>query len=133
MKRFKKIGGIIIKNNKILVVRKKRINLFIFPGGKMGGDETSEQTLKRQLNEELGVRVSNLRYFGTFVEPSALEENMEVELEIYFVDVGGKLNPESEIEKYKWIDSSYKKQGIKLGSVLEKHTPPKLIDLGMIK
>ena len=127
MKRFKKIGGIIIKNNKILVVRKKRINLFIFPGGKMEGDETSEQTLKRQLNEELGVRVSNLRYFGTFVEPSALEENMEVELEIYFVDVGGK------IEKYKWIDSSYKKQGIKLGSVLEKHTQPKLIDLGMIK
>ncbi len=133
MKKFKKIGGITIKNNKILVVRKRGTNLFIFPGGKVEEDETSGQTLKRELNEELGVRISNLRYFGTFVEPSALEENMEVELEIYFVDVEGKLNPELEIEEYKWIDSSYKKQGIKLGSVLEKHTLPKLIDLGMIK
>ncbi|MBD3155291.1 MAG: NUDIX domain-containing protein [Candidatus Aenigmarchaeota archaeon] len=133
MKAIKKIGGIIINNKKMLVVRKRGTDVFIFPGGKVEGTESSEQTLMRELMEELGIEVFNFRYLGTFIEPAALERNTEVELEIYFVDTRGEFVPKSEIKEYRWIDSSYKNKGIRLGSVLGKHTIPKLLEKGLIE
>lgn len=133
MKLIKKVGAIILKDNKILAVRKKGTDVFIFPGGKAEKEEKFEQTLIRELEEELGIEASNFRYFGTFIEPATLEKDTEVKLEIYFVDARGVFVPKSEIEEYKWISSDYETEGVKLGSVLGKHTVPRLLEEGLIK
>ncbi len=133
MNKFKKIGGIIIRDKKILVVRKKGTDTFIIPGGRVEKEETSEQTLKRELFEELKVKVLSLKYFGVFTEPAAFEKDTLVELEIYNVMIIGEPLTSSEIKEYKWVDNSYKDNGIKLGSVLEKYVLPKLAEQGLIK
>jgi len=132
MKVIKKIGGIILKDQKMLVVRKRGTDAYIMPGGKPKGDETHQETLERELNEELNLFPSSFKYFGNFQEKSMFE-NADVNMCIYFVDVKGEMKPDSEIVELKWIDSGYKNEGIKLGSVIEKRTLPVLIKRGLVK
>ena len=57
--------GIIKKNNKYLCCQRresKRLALkWEFPGGKIEAGETSEEALKREIKEELGVGIDNIR------------------------------------------------------------------------
>jgi len=54
------VAGFIEKEGKVLLVKrpknKKRGGLWEFPGGKVEKEETLEEALKRELEEELGVR-----------------------------------------------------------------------------
>jgi len=128
-----KIGAIILRNKKLLVVRKKmpgRIE-FIIPGGRKEDDETQEQTLARELREELGVQLKSFSYFGSFDE-EAIFEKIPLHMDVYYVKVEGYLEPRSEIKEYLWIDRNYKDKGIKLGSVLELHVVPRLIKQGLM-
>ena len=55
-----KVGGIIIKNKKVLVVRKKtkeNFPEFIIPGGKRETGETDVETLQREIQEEVNLKV----------------------------------------------------------------------------
>ncbi len=131
MKTIKKIGGIIVNDKKMLVVRKKGTSVYIMPGGGPEGDETHQETLERELDEELNLFPSNFKYFGNFQE-KAMFEDADVDMCVYFVDVKGDMKPDSEIVELKWIDSDYKNQDIKLGSVIEKHTLPVLIKRGLV-
>ena len=56
-------SGLIIQNNKVLIgLRSKRDNgggLWEFPGGKIKINESSEEAVKRELNEELDIVSQN--------------------------------------------------------------------------
>lgn len=68
MKQFKHLGayGLIIKERKIVLIKKKggpyneKLDL---PGGTIEWGETPEQTLIRELNEEVGIDVTNYELF----------------------------------------------------------------------
>jgi len=47
-------------------------------------------------------------------------------MEVYIVRIKGKPKATREINEIKWIDSSYKKQRIKLASINEKYIVPRL-------
>lgn len=52
MKKIDKVGGIILRGKKLLVVRKRTKDNreeYIIPGGKREGNETDFETLKREL------------------------------------------------------------------------------------
>jgi mutator protein MutT len=53
-------AGILVRDERILICQRHRSDRYglqwEFPGGKVGGDETREQALRRELNEELGVQ-----------------------------------------------------------------------------
>lgn len=124
-----KIGGIILKDKKLLVVRKitpDNRSEFIMPGGRIEGNETPRETLERELKEELDVQVLQIKYFGSF-DDTAVFENIPIHMEVYFVTIHGLLKPKTEIKEFIWIDREYGKDGIKLGSVLSSHIIPKLI------
>ncbi|MBW2973480.1 NUDIX domain-containing protein [Candidatus Woesearchaeota archaeon] len=49
------VDGVIIKNNKILLLKKFTKNYYEFPGGKIKKRESPTDCLKRELKEEIGI------------------------------------------------------------------------------
>jgi len=126
-----KIAAIILKGSKILAVRKKDTDIYIMPGGGPEGNETHEETLTRELKEELNVKPHNVKFFGSFVEPAIFEDG-NIEAHIYLADMEGKPKPQSEIIEYRWLDKNFKDEGIKCGSVLADRVIPKLIKMELM-
>ena len=134
MKKIDKIGGIILRGKKLLVVKKRtkdNRSEYIIPGGKREGNETDFETLKRELQEEIQVELLSAEPFGGF-DDIAIFENIPIHLEVYFANIVGEPTCDSEIKELVWIDRNYEKKGIKLGSVLAKFVIPKLIELEMM-
>lgn len=132
-KKIHKIGAIIVNDKKILVVRKevKGHKEYIIPGGRPEGKETHEQTLRRELKEELNIDLQSYSFFGSFTEV-AVFENIPIFMDVYFVKYSGIPTPNSEIKDLVWIDKDYESEGIKLGSVLSLHVIPKLVADGLL-
>lgn len=134
MKKIDKVGGIILSEGKLLVVRKRTKDNreeYIIPGGKREGDETDFQTLKRELSEEIQIELIDMKPFGGF-DDIAIFENIPIHIEVYFAETKGEPKCDSEIKDLVWIDRNYSDKGIKLGSVLGKFVIPKLIEMGMM-
>ncbi len=131
LKIINKIAAIIVKDKKLLLVKKKDGDILISPGGMIKGDETPEETLKRELKEELDVEFVDKKPFGIFTD-KATYEDANLIMYAYFVETKGDLKPKSEIEKFEWIGKDYKKKNIKVASVLEKFVIPKLIDMELM-
>ena len=134
MKKIDKIGGIILRGKKLLVVKKRtkdNRSEYIIPGGKREGNETDFETLKRELQEEIQVELLSAEPFGGF-DDIAIFENIPIHIEVYFANIVGEPTCDSEIKELVCIDRNYEKKGIKLGSVLAKFVIPKLIELEMM-
>lgn len=59
----KRVSAVIIRNNKILLIKRVKPGLvyFTFPGGGIEEDENIEQTLKREVKEELTLDIKEWR------------------------------------------------------------------------
>ena len=61
----------LIKDNKVVVTKYKESNkksgYYEIPGGKIEEGETSEQTAIREMKEETGLNVKNLKYKGNMI------------------------------------------------------------------
>jgi 8-oxo-dGTP pyrophosphatase MutT (NUDIX family) len=123
---MKKCAGIIIKDSKILLVRKKDTDIFISPGGKIENGETNIECLKRELVEELGVNINDAIIFSHDIAPAALEKMKDVEIISYLVTYSGDIKPQSEIVECRWF-SVDELPSVKIGSIFKDHVIPKLI------
>ena len=124
-----KVGGIIIKNKKVHVVRKKtkeNFPEFIIPGGKRETGETDVETLQREIQEEVNLKVVKAEYVDEY-EDIAIFEKVPIVVKVYLCEVEGEVNVDNEIKEFCWIDKDYKKNGIKVASILEKFVLPELI------
>lgn len=127
-----KVGGIILKNKKILVQRKKNNREeCIIPGGKREGRETDFETLKRELMEELTVELIDMKFIGGY-DDIAVFSDKPIHVQAYLVEVRGKIKCNNEIKEAIWIDRNYKEEGIKVGSILGKYIIPELIKQGLM-
>lgn len=127
-----KVGGVILKDKKILVQRKKNnMEECIIPGGKREGNETDFETLKRELDEELNVELVNAEFLGGYDDIACfLDEPIHVQT--YLAEIKGKIKCKNEIKEAIWIDKDYKKNGIKVGSILGEHVIPNLVERGLM-
>ena len=128
-----KAGALIIKDKKLLLVREKDEDFFINPGGKIEKNQNPEEALKRELKEELGIVPKRISFFDTVKLDKATFADGGFKMETYFVEFDGELKPDSEIEEYKWIDSSFKRENIKLPEDLEYQIIPRLVERGLIE
>ena len=106
--------------------------MFILPGGKPIENETPEQTLKRELKEEIHVESGCFRLFDTFVEPAAFEPE-KIRIHVYIANIEGEPRPGSEIVEIRWVGKYYEDEGIKLGSVLGEKVLPQLIEWRFVR
>src|SRR5579872_607731 len=98
-KALQKVGLAMIKEDHLLVVRKRGTKTFILPGGKHEGRENDLQALRRELHEELGCRLKNARFEGSFTDTAADLFDTIITVRLYAGVLSGEPHPASEIEE----------------------------------
>lgn len=128
---FYNVGGIVLKDKKLLVVRKKNGRLeCILPGGKKEEGESDIDTLKREFLEELGVSISNISFLGSY-EDKAIFSDCLFHMQAYIVEIDGIIRSDHEIKEFLWIDNNYKEKGILVSNMLENNIIPEIIKKGL--
>jgi 8-oxo-dGTP diphosphatase len=102
---YDKVGLLAIRNNRILLCRKKYTTaLLILPGGCYEPGESAEACLNRELREELGdVRIESAQCLGTYVDRAAGPAGKIVRIELYRADLIGDPSPQAEICELVWF------------------------------
>ena len=121
-----KIGAIVIKDNKMMIVREKDIDIFFIPGGVRESNETDEQVLEREMMEEAGVNITNIRFYSKFTAKASKGSGM-VTVKSYFCDTVEEPRPAGEIGEIKWVGrNDYK--NVNLGNILKIMIPALIKD-----
>ena len=107
--------AVIIHNNKILVHKHVRKDHCTLPGGRMAIGENSEETIKREIKEEMGKETETIGYIGTI--ENFFEMNQKKYYEILFIHRVEFINEEDkkidytihnvegkEYLQYEWLD-----------------------------
>lgn len=102
--RYHKTGLLVLRDERILLCRKRGLADLILPGGRFERGESPEQCLARELREELGgVRALDLRFLGTYTGRAAGDPEGLVLIELYGGELDGAPAASSEIEALVWF------------------------------
>ncbi|MFB5674028.1 NUDIX domain-containing protein [Paenibacillus terreus] len=103
-----KIAWIYLQNGRVLGARSQGKELCYLPGGKREPGETDEETLIREIKEELSVDIlpESISYVGTFeAQADGKSEGIIVKMTCYTAKFTGELRPDSEIAELVWLTS----------------------------
>ncbi|QWU13863.1 ADP-ribose pyrophosphatase YjhB, NUDIX family [Paenibacillus sophorae] len=101
-----KIAWISMNQGQLLCARSQGKDTYYLPGGKREPGESDTDTLLREIEEELSVRIKpeTVIYFGTFkAEAHAKTGGIQVKMTCYTAEFEGVLSPASEIEELAWL------------------------------
>ena len=98
--------ALVVRNDKILMIKTFRFNRYIWelPGGGIEPGETAEEAVAREVMEEVGLKVKNIRYYKS--QPWGIAGNLSVG---YFCDLDGDdvvHLDEEELATAEWFDRS---------------------------
>ena len=118
-----KVAWIYIEDKKILTALSYGNDKYYIPGGKREKNETDEETLIREVKEELTVDIlkDTIKYYGTF-EAQAHGESDEtfVQVTCYIAEHMGKIQPSAEIQDIAWLDYKDIKEQSEVGQLIFK-------------
>lgn len=90
--------------NQLLLVRKKNTQFFMQVGGKLELNEAPEQTMIREISEEISVKAEIQQFIGRFETLAANEANHQLVSYVYQVSLDQPPEIDAEIAEMKWID-----------------------------
>ena len=102
-----KIAYLRIENGKILSARSKGKARFYFPGGKREAGESDEETLIREIAEELTIAIvpATIQYVETFcAQADGHPSGVVVKMTCYGAEYAGEIKPNQEIEEIRWLN-----------------------------
>lgn len=108
-KEIDKIAFIEIQEGKILSTRSKGKTKYYIPGGKREKGESDQQTLIREIAEELNVVIipNTAIHIGNFsAQSDGAKEGIKVLMTCYKAKYTGHLKACSEIEEIRWLSYS---------------------------
>jgi 8-oxo-dGTP diphosphatase len=97
-----RIQCLIIRENKILFVNDKYADHYYPPGGKIDEGENHEDTLRRELDEEIGVKVNWFKFVLYYDVENVILKVPQRE-HTYIVDIEGDPIPSNEIRDAAWV------------------------------
>ncbi|OGX84462.1 DNA mismatch repair protein MutT [Hymenobacter lapidarius] len=101
-----KIAWLHLHNGQLLSTRSRGKDRYYIPGGKREAGETDQQTLLREISEELTVDLdpASLAYVGTFEAPAhGHSSGVLVRMTCYRARYTGTLQAAAEIEEVVWL------------------------------
>ena len=125
------VGLLEIQNRKILMTREKGKTLFQLPGGGQEEGESLQDTLNREVLEEIGIGLINAKPFDEFILPGR-HENVLIKFIIYTADIVGTINKGEDIEEIRWVNSAYESELIDIGNAAKLRLIPELLKKGVI-
>jgi len=113
---------------RILVVRKRGTHVFMLPGGKTEAGETPLTALRRELQEELNLKMreSQLQSLGHFQARAANEPDHWVEADVFVGQLTEEVRAQAEIEALDWLELQAQHR-IRLAPLLREQVLPALI------
>ncbi|WP_310551181.1 NUDIX hydrolase [Paenibacillus glufosinatiresistens] len=104
-----KVAWICMENGRLLAVQSKGKALFYLPGGKREPGESDEAALRREVEEELSVRLlpDSIAPFGVFsAEADGKAGGVQVRMTCLTARHEGELAAASEIEEWAWLSAA---------------------------
>jgi len=100
------VDGILLKDDKILLVKRAIYpfsGYWVLPGGHVDYGERLEEALKREMKEELGIKVKIKNLIGVYSDPKRDPRYHTVSV-VYFLEKGrGKITLNSEASEFKYF------------------------------
>ena len=100
------VAAAVILNDQyqLLLVRKKNTQFFMQVGGKLEPNEAPEQTMLREIEEEISVSGHIQQFIGRFETKAANEADHQLVSYVYLVQLDQFPTIDAEIAEMKWID-----------------------------
>ena len=102
------IGVMVIRDGKILLAKRKSElgkGTYCWPGGKMHYMESFEECAKREIREETGIEIENVRFLRLLnLKEFAPKHFVDIELLADWKSGEGELREPDKFEEWKWYD-----------------------------
>ena len=104
MRTLTSVGWILVRDDRLLAVRTHGRDRFYLPGGKPEAAETFETALVREVHEELGMTVGNIRFEFTVTAPAhGHDDDTGVVMHCFRAEASGEPRPAREIAEVTWL------------------------------
>ncbi|WP_237535845.1 NUDIX domain-containing protein [Streptomyces sp. SID3343] len=125
------VAAAIVEGGRLLLVSKRAApEVFYLPGGKPEAGETAEETLVRELHEELGVVPADLALLGVVADTAALE-GVPMRLTVFAATIDQEPRPAAELAHLRWFAAD-DDHSTTLAPAIRNHVIPLLVGAGRL-
>ncbi|MHC5263416.1 NUDIX hydrolase [Streptomyces sp. UC4497] len=123
------VAAAVVEDGRLLVVSKQAApDVFYLPGGKPEPGESPEETLARELDEELGVVPGGVERLAVVEDVAALE-GVPMRMVVFAATLSGTPVPAAELAELRWTDAH---DDIRLAPAVGGQVVPLLRELGRL-
>lgn len=136
---IEKAAAVIVQDRQAVLTRSEGKDVFVPPGGKLesksdGERETQIESLIRELDEELGIAVTedDLEFIDNYYAEAAGGSGKSLKMGVWIVkNFSGEMKPQNEVAEIKTVGSQIP-EGVEVGSIFLHDVIPELVKRDLI-